>query len=117
MKGRYCDKTGMFNLVDNLCKGGYECAKGQTSADPPAMKCPKGYQCPSKVPTKLICEDGFYSSKDGLVVCEPCPNGYFCKNNNASPIATLTACILGSECNGGTPRQPNCPDGFLLTGA
>lgn len=78
MKGRYCDKTGMFDLQDNLCKGGYECAKGQTQPDPPAMKCPKGYQCPSKVPTRLICEDGFYSDKEGLTICEPCPTGYFC---------------------------------------
>lgn len=69
MKGRYCDKPGLYSLVENICKGGYECDYSQIRADPPAMKCPAGYQCPSKVPTKLVCEDGFYSDVAGLVVC------------------------------------------------
>ena len=114
MKGRYCDKPGLYSLVENLCKGGYECDYSQIRPDPPAMKCPAGYQCPAKVPTRLICEDGFYSDVAGLVVCQPCPTGKYCQNDNINVLATIKTCNTNSVCNGGVPRQPNCPDGFAL---
>lgn len=116
MKGRFCPDVGMYDLIEYRCKGGYECLEGQTEQAPAASVCPVGYQCPSRVPTKLVCEDGFYSTKTGLVVCEPCPPGFHCENDIDNVLATKKPCIEGSVCLGGVPRQPNCPDGYLLSG-
>jgi len=60
-----------------------------------------------------MCEEGFYSYKDGLVVCEPCQNGNYCQNL-PNPLDAVKPCIKGSVCVTGVARQPNCPDGLYL---
>jgi len=34
MQGRYCPTTGMFDLVEYKCKGGYTCSKGKSIPNP-----------------------------------------------------------------------------------
>eukprot|EP00347_Sterkiella_histriomuscorum_P005935 403354701 len=105
--GKYCQTTGLISPTGD-CQLGYFCEWGEAAAAPIGKQCNGtfGY-CPKGAVANYSCPFG-YLLNENKGICDPCPDGYQCRDNIVKII-----CPAQHFCNESIkyPLGRLCPNG------